>query len=135
VERVIAHVQRAWSGGRATAIGLDELARAAHVSRGHLVRLFQRELGVTPARALRMLRLDRAAQLVAQTNFRLKEIAEMTGFATAFHFSRAFRELYQRSPRAFRAYMMAGGDMPTLPLLRVRSFAGRVWRPAKRVQR
>ncbi len=126
LERVIRHIDRVWSGGPLVPLELDELARAAGVSRGHLVRLFRAELGTTPMEALRLIRLDRAAVLLARTNLRVQEIADQTGFASPFHFSRAFRRVYRRSPRAFRAHLAAGGGLPPIRLVRVRSLSRRL---------
>jgi AraC family transcriptional regulator len=126
LERVIRHIDRVWSGGLLVPIELPELARAAGVSRGHLVRLFRAQLGTTPMEALRLIRLDRAAVLLARSNLRVQEVADQTGFASPFHFSRAFRQVYRRSPRSFRNHLAAGGSLPPIRLVRVRSLSSRL---------
>lgn len=94
--------------------------------RRHLFRAFRAELGASPAEAQRLLRLDRAAVLLARSNLQVQEIAEATGFASPFHFSRAFRKIYGRSPRAFRAAIAAGAPLPPIRLVRVRALAATV---------
>ncbi len=127
IEQVVSHVQERWAAGRLEQVSLDELAAAAGVSRAHLARVFRAHLGSTPVEALRILRLDRAATPLVRTNLAVGAIADRTGFENAFHFSRAFRRQYGHSPRAFRAHMLAGANMPTIPLVRVRQLSARMW--------
>jgi len=128
IERVLAQVQRAWVGGRLRSVALPALARAAQMSPAHLSRVFRAELGVSPVAALRLMRLDRAAQLLARTNAAINDIAQRCGFDNAFHFSRAFRNAYRCSPRDFRRRLIAGQDMPTTKLVQVRKLSARLWR-------
>jgi transcriptional regulator GlxA family with amidase domain len=118
-----------WEGGTLRPLSLDWMARTAGVSRAHLARLFREHLGATPVEALRVMRLDRAAGLLARTNLEVQAVAERCGFANAFHFSRLFHRQYQHSPRAFRRRMAEGMNMPTIPLVRIRDLAWRMWRP------
>lgn len=115
IDRALEYVQERWAEApdALDAITLGDLARSAGVSKTHLSRVFQQVLGTSPAAALRQLRLDRAATLLARSNLNVQAVAEATGFASAFHFSRVFRALYGRSPRAFRA-AIAGGETPAL---------------------
>ncbi len=128
MERAMAHVQRTWAPGRLRPILLTELARAAGVSRAHLTRLFNAEYKMTPIEALRCLRLDRAASLLARTNLKINDIAERCGFESAFHFSRLFRAAYGHSPKAFRVRVAAGSAMSGSRLLQLRQLSQRVWR-------
>lgn len=82
---------------------LPEIARAAGVSRQHLLKLFRdRQLG-TPMEMLYRTRLETAAGLLTHTGLAIAEIADRTGFANAFHFSRKFKEVHGLSPRAWRS--------------------------------
>lgn len=128
VDRVIAHVRAAWADGRLDQYSVPHLARIAGVSRGHLIRVFRTQFGVGPAEALRALRLDRAAVLLARTNLQVQEIAAQCGFVDAFHFTRAFKAAYGHSPRALRQRCAEGHPVPTVPLVRVRGLSERVWR-------
>jgi AraC-like DNA-binding protein len=107
----------AWvrSGGRCRPV---DLARAAGVSLGHLHRTFRQEFGVTLMTAVRLVRLDRVAQLLAGTDLTLHAIADDVGFASPFHCSRAFTAAYGLSPRDFRKRIAAGGGLPPMRLVR-----------------
>ncbi len=112
VRLALEHLQAGWEKGPAKPCSLPELAVAAHVSVGHLCRLFREELGCGPAEVARKMRLDRAAVLLARTNLRIKEIALQTGFESPFHFSRCFRALYAAAPMEFRQQARLGTAHP-----------------------
>lgn len=103
-------------------ISLESLSKAAFVSPEHLCRLFKTATNHSPIEVVRLARLDRAALLLARTNFAIGEIAHLTGFASQFHFSRAFKEAYGSSPRELRKKLEQGEAMPAPRLLQT-------WRP------
>ncbi len=77
---------------------LADLAARGGISIRQMERLFARELDARPARYYRDLRLKRARQMVQQTGMTIIQIAVATGFASATHFARAYRELYGIAP-------------------------------------
>ena len=99
-------------------VALDALARAAFVSPEHLCRLFKTSTNHSPLEVVRLARLDRAALLLSRTNFSVGEVAHLTGFASPFHFSRAFKDAYGSSPRALRKKLEGGEALPLPKLLR-----------------
>ncbi|MEK7413764.1 MAG: AraC family transcriptional regulator [Planctomycetota bacterium] len=117
------HLREVWSDGELIPVTLGDMARAAGVSKVHLSRVFQAELGVAPVEAVRLLRLDRAASLLAGTNHSVTEIARICGFPNPFHFSRTFRACYRISPRAARERVRIGLSAPRHGLTRVRGFS------------
>lgn len=90
------------------AIRLDDLAAVAGVNRAHLCRIFRATTGRTPLETVRLARLDRAATLLARSNYTVAEIAAACGFASPFHFSRRFKESYGEAPRTLRDRLRAG---------------------------
>lgn len=84
-------------------IELEELACFVGISRRQLERLFLKHLNCTPSRYYLKLRLDRARQLLKQTNNSIIEIASMCGFVSAPHFSRCYRKYIGMSPKEERA--------------------------------
>lgn len=127
VEAVIAFTARRWDDRPLRACGLDELARAAQVSREHLCRIFQREIGCSPVEALRFVRLERAATLLARFGVPIAEVAQLAGFADQFHFSRRFRSAYGCSPTAFRERIRRGQPWPIVGPAGVRALSRRLW--------
>ncbi len=95
----------------ATRIRLADLAKAAHVSQKHLCRVFAGTSHISPMTAVRALRLEQAASLLERSDLSVKEIAERTGFASPFHFSRAFAREYGAPPSQLRAELR-GSPLP-----------------------
>ncbi|MBJ7536190.1 AraC family transcriptional regulator [Marinomonas transparens] len=83
-------------------LNLNTIAQVSHVSTNHLILLFKQYLQITPSRYLWKLRCQHAATLLRDTNIPIALVAEQAGFASAFHFSRLFKQVYGESPRAFR---------------------------------
>jgi AraC family transcriptional regulator len=106
---------------------LTELARAASVSPGHLARLFHASVGVSPLSALRLLRLERAAAMLARSNLSIKEVAASSGFESPFHFSRRFKDVYGVSPRTFRERLESGAPLPHRRLVIARAMVAAAW--------
>jgi transcriptional regulator GlxA family with amidase domain len=83
--------------------GRAELAAAAGTSVRQLERLFARHLGSTIAAHGLRVRLAHARTLLRQTAKPVLDVAVMCGFASASHFSRAYRTAYGHPPKAERA--------------------------------
>ncbi|MBS0254701.1 MAG: GlxA family transcriptional regulator [Proteobacteria bacterium] len=79
-----------------------EVAAHAGLSLRQLERLFHQHLHATPARHYLTLRLTRARHLARQTALPLLQIAVATGFASAAHFARAYRQHFGLPPSADR---------------------------------
>ncbi|MEX2608092.1 MAG: AraC family transcriptional regulator [Kiritimatiellia bacterium] len=105
VEKVQGHMTEHF----AEPLTLAALAREAGVSPTHLVRLFRRELGITPMRALRRQRLQRAEDLLVHSGWTVAEIAYRCGFADPQHFSRCFRAEHDPSPGRYRKQVWERG--------------------------
>ncbi len=94
--RVIAR-QRACEG-----LSVGDLAREVGVSAEHLVRLFRRDLGVTPGAYLRRERLAQAAHLLTHTGLSVAEVAHRAGFATPHHLAASLRAATGQTPTDLR---------------------------------
>jgi AraC-like DNA-binding protein len=81
---------------------LDLIARAAGVSRQHLLKLCRVSQKPTPMDQLYLRRIEVASDLLLNTGFSIAEIAEQTGFLNQFHFSRRFKQRIGSSPSAWR---------------------------------
>jgi transcriptional regulator GlxA family with amidase domain len=83
-------------------LSLLEVAEQVGLSRRQIERLFRSEMGRSPARYYLEIRLDRARHLLVQSSMPVVEVAVACGFVSASHFSKCYRELYQRSPQQER---------------------------------
>lgn len=83
-------------------VSLAELASSVELSVRQLERLFRNYLGKTPTRYYLELRLQRAQLLLRQTTMPILQVAVASGFASASHFARCYREFFNCAPRAER---------------------------------
>ncbi len=80
-------------------MSLDELSRAVGLSRRQLERLFQKYLSCAPTRYYLDLRLHKARQLLLQTGMSVVDVALACGFVSAPHFSKCYRDFFDKPPR------------------------------------
>lgn len=95
VERLIDLMHRKLDGS----LSLPLMAAEAHLSVPHLRRVFQTVTGQAPKSYYDGLRLERGRQLLAQQQLNVGETAAALGFASPFHFSRAFRQRFGYPPK------------------------------------
>lgn len=89
-------------------LSVQSLAAQCGCSPDHLSKLFARHHGGQPLKArILQLRLERAAQLLADTPLSVKEVAWASGFAGASHFIDSFRQRYGTTPLGWRAAQCA----------------------------
>lgn len=78
------------------------LAKASKISLRQLERLFHQHVGMPPKVFYRHLRLKKAHQLLLHTPLSVMEVALATGFQSAGHFSRVYKEAFGASPSQLR---------------------------------
>lgn len=81
---------------------LDELLDIAHMSRSNLMRVFRKATSQTPIEYLVRLRIQKAMDMLRNTDLSITEIALEVGFNDSNYFTRQFRRILGESPRAFR---------------------------------
>jgi AraC family transcriptional regulator len=86
---------------------LDDLARAAGLSRAHFARAFRQATGETPHAYLRRRRVERARRLLADTQLDVAAIAGLTGFSSPSHLGRVFKSVTGVTPGAYRRLVRA----------------------------
>lgn len=74
------------------------IAEMVGISERHLQRLFQQQLGSGMAQVYHMLRMERAHQLVQQTDLTITEVAVACGFSSLEVFSRTYRKAFNVAP-------------------------------------
>ena len=84
-------------------ISLAELAGVIRTSRSHLCQLLKRETGMPPGQYLKMLRLQKAATLLATTWMPIKEVMWNVGYNDKGLFIRHFKTAHGLTPSQYRA--------------------------------
>ncbi len=82
---------------------VDAMAHRAGMSPRHFVRVFTDQTGDSPARYVQRIRLERARQLLEESDEGLEGIAAACGFGTAETMRRTFRRDLAVSPAGYRA--------------------------------
>ncbi len=96
-EEVLTYVKRNYQTAN-----LGSAAEALHFSRQYLCRIVKDATGKTFQTLLTDIRLEIAKSYLKETQLPLADIAEMSGFATAAHFSRTFRDKIGCAPSQYR---------------------------------
>ncbi len=80
------------------------LAESVRITRRQLERLFRLHLNDTPSRFYLGLRLDKARQLLRQTDLSVLEVSIACGFESPSYFTRSYRARFARCPREDRQH-------------------------------
>ncbi len=83
-------------------LSLDKIAENVHMSKYYLCRTFHRVTGATMLEYLNNVRLSKAHSLLLNTDMRIEEIAEKTGFSSPMQFTRIFKKTHNAAPSVFR---------------------------------
>ncbi len=83
------------------------LADECGLSHAQFIRLFRESFGQTPSEHLASLRLQRAIEMLSQTEFSVKAISEICGFENQYYFSNFFKRRVGCAPSAYRANMLS----------------------------
>jgi AraC-like DNA-binding protein len=112
-------------------ISVDDMARAAAMSRAHFSREFRKAFGDSPHGYLLTRRLERAAALLRTTDRSVADICFSVGLQSVGSFTTSFTRTYGRSPTAYRAAFPDASRYAMVPGCVVRAYA----RPPQRTFR
>ena len=96
-------------------LGVDDLARAAGLSRAHFSREFRRAFGESPHAYLLTRRLERAASLLRTTDRSVAEICFAVGLQSVGSFTTSFARAYGVTPTAYRASFPPASQYALIP--------------------
>ena len=105
------------------ALSVDDLARAAGLSRAHFSREFRRAFGESPHAYLLTRRLERAAALLRTTDNSVAEICLAVGLQSIGSFTTSFTRTFGKSPTAYRASFPPASAYARIPGCVVRAYS------------
>lgn len=85
-------------------LSLAEFAQSVNLSVWRLCHIFKSDVGMPPMRYLRLLRMERAKDLLESSFLSVKEIAYRVGLNDESHFVRDFKSTYGSSPALYRSH-------------------------------
>jgi len=83
----------------------DELADVVNLSPRYFDAVFKQIMHLTPQDYIKRLRIQRAQELLLQTDDSIAEVALMVGYSDPFHFSRQFHALCGISLLGYRQHI------------------------------
>jgi AraC-like DNA-binding protein len=90
-------------------LSLAEFAQSVNLSVWRLCHIFKSDVGMPPIRYLRLLRMERAKDLLESSFLSVKEIAYRVGLNDESHFVRDFKSTYGFSPAIYRSHFKNNG--------------------------
>ena len=103
-------------------LGVDDLARAAGLSKAHFSREFRRAFGESPHGYLLTRRLERAAALLRTTDRSVADVCVSVGLTSVGSFTSSFTRTYGVSPTAYRAQFPPAAAHAVVPACIVRAY-------------
>lgn len=94
----------------ATDIILEDVAEALHLSKYHISHLFNSKLGMGFNVYINTLRIDKACDLLEETDKKTTDISEEIGFGSIRSFNRAFLQIMDMSPLQYRKLIKSTND-------------------------
>jgi AraC-like DNA-binding protein len=101
-------------------LAVDDLAHAAGLSRAHFSREFRAAFGESPHSYLLTRRLQRAAELLRNTDRSVADICLSVGLQSIGSFTTSFKRVFGASPTAYRAKFPPASQYARVPACMVR---------------
>ena len=83
-------------------LSLKKLGELVFLSESQVIRIFKRDLGITPYEYLLTLKMEQARRMLRSTELRVKEIAFLLGFSDEHYFTYLFKQRVGQAPTAYR---------------------------------
>jgi AraC-like DNA-binding protein len=104
-------------------VDVDDMARAAGLSRAHFSREFRRAFGESPHAYLLTRRLERAAALLRDTDRTVLDICTSVGLRSPGSFTTSFKRCYGMTPTDYRAAHPPAAAAALVPACVIRAYA------------
>lgn len=82
-------------------LALEDISKAANLSKYHFLRLFRRQFGITPHQYVLNCRIN-AARVELDAGGSLNDVTFRYGFADLSHFNRRFKRIYGMTPKQYQ---------------------------------
>jgi AraC-like DNA-binding protein len=103
-------------------LGVDDLARAANLSRGHFSSKFKEAFGVSPHAYLLTRRLERAAALLRNTDHSVTWVCLSVGLTSVGSFTTSFKRAFGQTPTEYRASQLPAVAHARIPACVYRAY-------------
>lgn len=83
-------------------ITLDSLSETVYISKHYLSHLFKEQTGISPIKYLTSKRMEKACELLSETELPVSEVSKAVGYENPLYFSQVFKRVYGISPVKYR---------------------------------
>src|SRR3954463_3291012 len=104
-------------------LDVDDMARAAGLSRAHFSREFKQAFGISPHAYLLTRRLERAASLLRGADRSAVEVCMDVGLQSVGSFTTSFKRMFGKTPTQYRAAFPPAAAWAVVPSCVVRAYA------------
>lgn len=98
VKEVVRIIEKEYSSD----LTLENIAERIYLSTPYLGTLFTKELGTTFNQYLTTIRMDKASELLTNTNFKIATVATLVGINNPSYFNKIFKQKFAVTPAEFR---------------------------------
>ncbi len=89
-------------------ISVADIAGYVFLSQGYFARAFRDEMGMSPMSYLMQVRVEKACELLQESDMKVSTIARKVGFSSPQRFNAAFRKQMNSTPMAYRKKYIDG---------------------------
>ena len=100
IEEILRYVQQRYN----TDISLDEISDQVALNKSYVSYLFKKKTNSTLIEYVIKLRIEKAQELLRDTNLKIYEIAHMVGYSDFKYFNRVFKKITSITPTEYRNY-------------------------------
>jgi len=90
-------------------LSASDLAGISGISEIYFRKIFTSLYGISPAKYIRTVRIEKAKSLLISESISVTEAAELSGFANLYHFSRTFKNVVGLSPTEYKNKVRSEG--------------------------
>jgi AraC-like DNA-binding protein len=103
-------------------LDVEDMARAAGLSKAHFSREFRRAFGESPHHYLLTRRLERAAALLRMTDWTVAEVCVSVGLHSIGSFTTSFKRTFGETPTRYRANQPPAALQARVPSCMLRTY-------------
>jgi len=92
-------------------ITVDLIAKTLNINASYFFKLFKKQMAMTPIEYLTSIRINKAIQLLENSNLTITEVCNMTGFNSLQYFSYAFKKNIGMTPSEYRRNLKIQKDL------------------------
>ena len=81
---------------------INDVAQKIGINRSYLTSIFRQQMGISPQEYLMQYRMDKAREILLESDISVQEIALRVGYDNALTFSKIFKSYYGLSPAYYR---------------------------------